>query len=178
MQDEFEAFLIKPTRAAYQRVRDTLLADPAFRADPRELADVGELCAAGAFAAAREMIAGLLYDWALSPRVHFLAAWAATELGDEDDAELERFTARACLAGLLATGEGSFASPYLVTYPADEYDVLAALGLAARSQQLVHCDAGRFDVLTCQADVELWFDVTDLFRHAPVPRRPLVRTSA
>lgn len=178
MQDEFEAFLIEPTRSAYERARDALLADPAFRADPGELAEVGELCAAGDFVCARRRIESLLYDWALSPRVHFLAAWAATELGDLQDAELERFTARACLAGLLATGDGSFACPYLVTYPSDEHDLLTVLKQEARSQQLIACDSGRFDVLTCADGSELWFDVTDLFRAAPIPSRPLVRTSA
>lgn len=178
MQDEFEAFLIEPTRSSYERAREALLSDPSFRADPRDLAHAGELCAARDFAHARELIESLLYDWALSPRVHFLAAWAAAELGDKKDAELERFTAQACLAGLLATGQGSFACPYLVTYASDEHDLLAVLRQEARSQQLIACDSGRFDVLTCADGNELWFDVTDLFRVAPVPSRPLVRTSA
>ena len=178
MQDEFEIFLIRPTRAAYEQVRGALLVDPVFRADPLELAEVAAHCAAGEFEAARDKLDGLLYDWALSPRMHALAAWTATELGDEADAELERFTSRACLAGLLATGNGSFASPYLVTYPADEYDLLAALGREPRSQQLIDCDSGRFDVLTCDDGEEFWFDVTAFLREAPQPLRPLVRTSA
>jgi hypothetical protein len=178
MQDDFEAFLIQPTRAAYEQVRDALLADPDFHADPCELAQMAELCAAGEFSAARDKLESLLYDWALSPRMHFLAAWVAKELGDEEDAQLERFTGEACLSGLLATGDGSFASPYLVTYAADEYDLVSARGLVARSQQLVACDLGRFDVLICESGEELWFDVTDLFRHAPTPSHPLLRTSA
>lgn len=178
MQDEFEAFLIEPTRDAYERARETLLADPAFRADPRDLAEVGELCAAGEFSVARRQIESMLYDWALSPRVHFLAARAAAELGDQEDAELERFTARACLDGLLATGNGSFACPFLVTYPSDEHDLLAVLGQQSRSQQLISCDSGWFDVLTCTDGSERWFDVTDLLPAAPVPSHSLARTSA
>jgi len=66
----------------------------------------------------------------------------------------------------------------LVTYAADERDLLATLEREARSQQLIDCDSGRFDVLTCADGGEVWFDVTALFRQAPVPHRPLVRTSA
>jgi hypothetical protein len=178
MQDDFEAFLIRPTRVAYEQVRAALFADPAFRAEPFELAEVEAHCAAGEFKEAREQLEGVLYDWALSPRMHALAAWAALGMGDEADAELERFTSRMCLAGLLATGNGSFASPFLVTYPSDEYDLLAALGREPRSQQLIDCDSGRFDVLTCADGGELWFDVTALLRTTPTPIRPLVRTSA
>ena len=178
MQDDFELFLIEPTRANYERVREALLADAAFHVEPLDLLEAEALCAGGEFAAARERIEGLLYDWALSPRVHFLAAWAAAELADAQDAAVERFAGRACLAGLLATGDGSFACPYLVTYTTDEYDLLGMLGREARSTQLIDCDSGRFDVLHCTDGSELWFDVTDLFRQSPAPRHPLVRTSA
>ena len=178
MQDDFEAFLIEPTRAAYERVRDALLADAAFRVEPLDLLEAESLCASGDFAVARDRLVGLLYDWALSPRVHFLAAWAAAELADDEDAAVERFAGSACLAGLLATGDGSFACPYLVTYATDEYDLLATLGREARSTQLIDCDSGRFDLLHRTDGSELGFDVTCLFRQTPAAHRPLVRTSA
>ena len=49
MQDEFEAFLINPTRDAYECAREALLSDSAFQVNPRVLAVVVELCAAGEY---------------------------------------------------------------------------------------------------------------------------------
>jgi hypothetical protein len=61
----------------------------------------------------------------------------------------------------LATGDGGPDHPYLATYSTDEHDLLRALGLRARGQELVRHGSGRFDVISCEDGSEIWFDVTE-----------------
>jgi hypothetical protein len=68
---------------------------------------------------------------------------------------------------LLTTGDGTRASPYIVTHPTDEYDVLAALGLKSAGQSLTERHGRLYDIQLCEDGRELWFDVTDLL----APRR-------
>jgi hypothetical protein len=78
--------------------------------------------------------------------------------------ELERSLFVIVLQGLLSTGDGTRANPYIVCHGGDEYDVLEAIGLEPAGQSLVE-DAGRLcDVVTCANGREVWFDVTDLIR--------------
>jgi hypothetical protein len=164
MHNELQAFLEHPTSRNYRKVRDAILRDPEFRCGGLEMAEVAELCQRGCFARAQVKIAELMPDWALSPRIHFYAAWAARELGDQQEAELEQFLLSSCVQGLLGSGDGSKSHPYLVSQTADVYDVLQALGQRPCRQMLVERGAGRFDVVVCDDGSEIWFDVTDLLR--------------
>ncbi|HTN76174.1 MAG TPA: hypothetical protein VL096_13045 [Pirellulaceae bacterium] len=164
MQDELQTFLESPTAHHYRLVREALLEEAAGKLPTtvRELSDVAELSAAGEHTVVLERVDELMPWWSLSPRIHFYAALAADELGEIETAELERFVFQSCLEGLLATGEGTAESPYLITYPSDALDVLTALGLEARSQSLVDRDGLLCDVVTCAAGEEVWFEVASL----------------
>lgn len=162
MQDLLEAFLEKPTARSYRAARRAILTDPEFRGDPGLLAEVAQLCERQRFAAADDVLARMMPDWALSPRAHGYAAWIAEELGNERDLELAQFLCMACLRGLLATGDGSRRHPYLVTHVSDEYDVASWLGCQVDSQRLAVDGARQYDVLTVEDGREYWFDVSDL----------------
>ena len=165
MHDELQAFLENPTPRNYRTVRDAILGAPDFRAGGLGLAEVAELCDRGCFEQAQAKIADLMPDWALSPRIHCYAAWAAQELGDQQEFELERFLLSTCMQGLLGSGDGSKSRPYLVSQTADVYDVLQAFARRASRQMLVESGAGRlFDVVLCDDSSEIWFDVTGLQR--------------
>lgn len=133
MHDELESFLESPTARNYRRVREAL-ADEATESAADDLNHLAAALAAGDPAAALAAFDRMQPAWSLSPRAHFYAALAAEKLYDEETAELERFVFQACLEGILATGDGTAESPYLITYLSDEYDVLTALGLEPRSQ--------------------------------------------
>lgn len=169
MRDEFQAFVEDPTGENFQFARDALLNEFGIRADALDLAELSRLADDGCFDELRTKVQAMMPDWALSPRVHYLAACAAEQLGDDDDAELERFLFTSCLRGLYATGDGSPARPFLVTYVSDESAVVETLGLRARRQTLIERDGSRFDVVTCYDGSEIWFDVTDLLRGAESP---------
>jgi hypothetical protein len=179
MHDELQAFLEAPSARTYRRVREALL-DEVANASPEALSltsliELAELAAAGEFAALLERTEELSITWALSPRVHYLAAVAAEELGETETAELERFTFQACLEGILATGDGTPDAPYLITYVSDEYDVAAALGLEPRSQSLVEQPGYLCDVVKCLDGEEVWFELTGLV-HDP-RQRPVLAMS-
>jgi hypothetical protein len=182
MHDELQAFLEAPSARTYRCVREALL-DEVASASPEALSltvlvELTELAAAGDFQTLLERTEELAPVWALSPRLHYLAALAAEELGDAETAALERFTFQACLEGILSTGDGSPESPYLITYVSDEYDVAAALGLEPRSQSLVEQPGYLCDVVKCLDGEEVWFELTGCHGLARAPELFLVSSAA
>jgi len=161
MQDELQTFLEAPTANHFRRLRDTLLDQSPADGLAAELLELASLAAAQDFAAVLDRTEHMHPGWSLSPRIHFYAALAAERL-DREAAELERFIFQACLEGILATGDGTAESPYLVTYVSDEYDVLAVLGLLPRSQSLIDRAGTLCDVVKCTDGAEIWFELTGL----------------
>lgn len=174
MQEELQTFLEAPTARNYRRVRESLLEyvaslDAAPSLSPRIIAELTELTLAEQFSAVLAQVDELQPAWALSPRVHYLAALAAEESGDQEGAELERFTFQSCLEGILATGDGTADAPYLITYLSDEYDVLCALGLETQSQVMLEQRGMICDVAKCLDGEEVWFELTGVV-HDPRQR--------
>jgi hypothetical protein len=165
----------QPSKATYLAARDAVLSQAVLPLMATEMAELEELRKSAALEALRDRIDALPLSKVLSPRVHFLAAEAALALGDEDDVELERALFAIMLQGLLATGDGTPANPYIVCHATDEYDVLTALGLEAAGQSLVEREQRLFDAVACRDGREIWFDVTDVLivprRQAPARRQ-------
>lgn len=87
---------------------------------------------------AKGLLESVLPGWILNPRIHQLISFAWHKLGQEEAAQYELAVAVALLNGILSTGDGSKAQPYLVLYPADEYDLLAYLGTAINAVTAQH----------------------------------------
>ena len=177
MQRQLEAFVDEPSRQTYLAVRDAVLAASPLRIAATDLAELERLLGVGEARQVLDRLDALPPSKVLSPRVHLLAAEAAEAVGDIGGGEVERFLFVLCLQGLLATGEGSAAEPYLVSHVTDEYDLLEALELEPAGQSLVE-DSGRLcDVLTCSNGREVWFDLTAILRPAVVrrPRKAAIR---
>ena len=136
-----------------------------------DLAELERLLGAGEARQVLDRLDALPPSKVLSPRVHQLAAEAAEAAGDVAGGEVERFLFVLCLQGLLATGDGSAAEPYLVCHATDEYDLLEALELEPAGQALVEDNGRLCDVLTCSNGREVWFDVTAVMRPAGTRRR-------
>jgi hypothetical protein len=137
-----------------------------------ELAELVELRRAEAALAA---IDDLLPAWGLCPRVHFFAGQAAEMLGDADDVELNRFLTATCLRGILLSGRGTRRSPYVVAYPSDVLDVLAAKRLTAKSQTLVEGAGTRLDGISTHEGPTVWFDVGEMLAACAKSQRRSVR---
>jgi len=164
MERQLTALVERPCKATFLAARDAVLRLTALPLSTSDFVLIERLLERNEFAAVIERLDALPPSKVLSPRIHFFAAEAALELGDHEQVELERSLFVIVLQGLLATGDGTRANPYIVCHGSDEYDVLEAIGLEPAGQSLVE-DAGRLcDVVTCANGREVWFDVTDLIR--------------
>ena len=170
MQRQFKAFVESPSRERFLAAREAVLRATPLAMQATDLADLLRLLDEGAYQAVLDRIDLLPPSKALSPRVHFLAAEAAEALGDVEAGELERFLFVLCLQGLLATGDGSRAAPYVVCHPTDEYDILDAQGYEPAGQAFLAENGELFDVITCSDGREFWFDLTAVLKR-PKPRR-------
>lgn len=128
MERLFQAFIEQPLAKNLLALRKALIADSSDSVAPADLRKLQRWIGSGNSPAAILAAERLPDTAALSPRVHFLMAQAALLTGDRDSLEMEQMLFQASLKGILATGDGSYASPYLICQPSDEYDVLLTLG--------------------------------------------------
>jgi hypothetical protein len=168
MQRQLAAFVEEPSRANYLAARDAVLCLSPLPLAATDLAELQQLLECEAYEVLLDRIDALPPSKVLSPSVHYLAAEAALAQGDEAEVELERSLFVITLQGLLASGDGTAANPYIVCHASDEYDLLAALGLEAAGQSLVEQGGRLCDVIRCTSGREVWFDITDLL----APRGP------
>lgn len=160
MADLFSDFLEDPTEDTFLRLRDVILADPDYNFNSDEVESLIESFTGGDHAGVLAALPGLMPSWLLSPRAHFLAARSAEQVGDEETARWENYLARACLRGLLRSGDGTTARPFRVTHVADEYDLLNHLGKEASGQRQEFGATGVLDLIRCVDGSEICFDAT------------------
>ena len=185
MQRQLAAFVEQPSRCTFLAARDAVLRESPLPLLATELAELDKLLDQDQYQVLLDRLDTLPPSRVLSPHIHFLAAEAADALGNLADMELERCLFVITLRGLLATGDGSRANPYIVCHVSDEHDILLALGRQSSRQSLV-TDADRlFDRIVCSDGREVWFDVTEILsrpkltrrQRAAVPKRPRRRPS-
>jgi hypothetical protein len=178
MQRQFTQFVELPSRENYLAACRAVLRETPLPLTATDLAELVRLLDAGNSQEVLDRIDLLPPSKALSPRVHFLAAEAAESLGDFETGEVERFLFVLCLQGLLSTGDGTLAAPYIVCHATDEYDILEATQCEPARQSLVEHEGRMLDVITCSDGREFWFDVTLPLR-APARRaKPAARGKA
>jgi hypothetical protein len=175
MQRQFSQFVELPSRENYLAACRAVLRATPLPLAASDLAELVRLLDAADYQEVLDRIELLPPSKALSPRVHFLAAEAAEALGDTETGEVERFLFVLCLQGLLATGDGTLASPFVVCHATDEHDILEAVDREPAGQSLV-CHEGRMlDAVTCTDGRQYWFDVSALFPRAPRAVKAAVR---
>jgi hypothetical protein len=173
MQTQLTAFVEQPCQATFMAVRSAVLRQSPLPITAAEIADLERLLAQNEFQAVLDRIDTLPASKILSPRVHYLSAEAALALGDAAGVELERSLFVLVLKGLLATGDGTRANPFVVCHPSDDHDILAALGREAAGQSLVDDQDRLLDKIVCTDGRETWFDVTDILARPRPVRRPV-----
>ncbi|MCC9604023.1 DUF4919 domain-containing protein [Stieleria sp. JC731] len=166
MKEEFLSLIRSPCRQTYLNARTVLLQSEQFDPYSDEINDIVDVMEDKQWDRAAKMISEASCNLLLSPRAHLLMAKVCEEQGDNERRQFEGMTAAAICEGILATGEGSQASPYLISRTMDEYDVLAFLEKELQSQSLVHEDRHIYDKITCTDGTELWFDITELYARA------------
>jgi hypothetical protein len=163
MRDLFLKVAETPDRASYMAVRQAVLESPEYQPYSDELDRAEEMMDERKFAEARDCIQQGFPNLLLSPLAHLLLAAIAEELGDKKSEELEDFLATTCAEGILATGEGTQASPYLVVRTSDEYDLLDYLGKEPAEESQVREGERTYDRLTTTDAAVLWFDITEAY---------------
>jgi len=157
-----EAFVEQPSKVTFLAARNAVLDEYPMLLTAGQIAELDQLLEQEDYQALLEHIDALPPSKVLSPRIHFLAAEAAEALGNPSDTELERCLFVITLRGLLSTGEGTKAQPYIVCHASDEHDILEALGRESSRQAMVEIAGRVCDVLRCADGREMWFDVTQV----------------
>jgi hypothetical protein len=154
------AFLRERTLERYLAARDAMLVSRSYDPKSTVLPDIFRPLGRGLFHEVLAVATRAMPNWILNPGIHFVASQAFQELGEAERSESEAELGRALLGGLLLTGDGSPDRPYVVLRAADEYDVLASMGLRCRAHQVAYRNGRAFDALACDDGRDVWFDVS------------------
>lgn len=159
---QFTTLVDEPTGENYLAARKTLSETAAYRPYCMDLQKAVDLLRADRMAEAHDLLFGALPNLLLSPRAHLFLADIAERFKDDERAALEAGIAFSCCLGIIGSGDGTQARPYFVLRVEDEYDVLHYLEKSMVQQRLVAHGERHFDIITCEDNSEIWFDVTDL----------------
>lgn len=158
----FQSFVADPSLENFLRLRSAIIADRRYH--PYRLEDferLEEQFQLGFHGVVLNNIDELRPNFLLTPSLHFLHANAAEDAGEKTLAELEEFICERCYDGILATGDGSFEAPYLVTRVMEEDDILLLFGKERCDARLIAVNGRHYDCVFCNDGSEIWFDVTD-----------------
>ena len=162
---ELYQYLVEPTPEGFLDLRDAVAELPGYAPYSGSLREGWALFEAGRFEEAKGLLESVLPGWILNPGIHQMLSFARHKLGQEEAAQYELAVAVALLNGILSTGDGSKARPYLVLCTADEYDLLAYLEKRSIGQSLEKLGDKHYDRQTCDDGTEIWFDVTVPYAH-------------
>jgi hypothetical protein len=130
MMELFKEFVKSPSRSTYLAVFQAVSSSDIYSPYSNEMSSIEGLVDQGRYEDARASLSESMPNLLLSPRAHLLMGFIAKKRGDEKGSEMERYLASSCAKGIVATGEGSRANPYVVLRTSDEYDVVKYLGTA------------------------------------------------
>ncbi|WP_430408672.1 DUF4919 domain-containing protein [Kordia sp.] len=159
MTDDFFDFLTEPTKEAFLKARTYVIEDEEYNPYSDDMSVIQ------AFLEKEEYEKVMEYtniNVILSPRVHLMKKYAATQLGKEKDATSEYFLGHRILEGIHATGDGSKEKPFMVLRVSDERDFLGFIGEEYASQALVK-EEKTYDLITTKSGKSIYFDITDSY---------------
>jgi hypothetical protein len=155
--DALAAHLRMPGPATLETLRTAVLATPSYSPDLDPRGIVEPLLARGDDDAVVATLLRLMPGAFFSPSAHLALAEAFERLGDGSRAAREERLARAAVAGVLGSGDGSAERPWTVLRVSDEYDVLQAQQRTSLVQTLVRRDGRVLDRHQCSDGAEAWF---------------------
>ncbi|MGA2067312.1 MAG: hypothetical protein ABSG86_20240 [Thermoguttaceae bacterium] len=163
LREQFDLLVASPTKENYLAAHKLLVACDKYSPYSTDLGDAAQAANTQQPEEARAKLRQAGINVLLSPRAHMLAARLATAAGDPSAAKKEAAAAKSCLAGIMATGDGSAKKPYLVSRVEDEYDVLSSAGKRSTRQGLRMDQGKSYDVIFTSDGGEVHFDVSDVF---------------
>ena len=159
--DLLERYLEERSPESFMRLREAVAASPDYVPYGESPESVLSTVKEDDYEKAKTALLAIVGGGFLNPGIHNLLAFVHHKLGDEVGANYEFELGMRCLEGILSTGTGEEAHPYLVLHTADEYDVLDHLEKKSLTRQLVRTPQRQaYDRHECEDGVVLWFDVT------------------
>jgi hypothetical protein len=113
---------------SFLSLRQAVAQGPGYDPDSRDIEEADALIEEGRIAEGYSFLRAMMPGWLLTPRVHVLAAYAYFKGNQFRSAEREIFLSDLIRQGILGTGTGEEARPYLILHGADAADVLARTG--------------------------------------------------
>jgi hypothetical protein len=153
-------FLQEPRPGNFLELRAALINSPLYSPYENYKETAYPLLDQEQYTEALDYLKSVLPKWFLNPGIHRTLAYTYHKLAHANEESLERDLANLLLNGILSSGSGSEARPYLVLYVDDEYEVLEGLGRKSRLQQLIEKGNCYFDAQICEDGNTIWFDVT------------------
>jgi len=163
IDDKLAGLVKKPDRETFLALRKEVIASKAFKPYSDELRRAAKLSEAGKVEEARDLLLKSMDNLMLNPQAHSRLSSCYSALGDKEAAGKQDKIAEALIKGILSTGNGTKEKPYLVLRADDEYEILKALKKAPTSQSLQFDGRRKFDVLDCNDDSTIYFDITDFY---------------
>ncbi|MGK7924152.1 MAG: DUF4919 domain-containing protein [Spirulina sp.] len=162
MKELFDKFLELSDRESYLAVRTAIVSSKSYDPYSDEIDEIDELLSMGKLEEALQKLFASMPNLLLSPRAHLMRSCIAKQSNDEQVAQTASVIAATCYQGILATGDGSKDSPYIVVRITDEYDILQYLDKQIEMQSLYSDKKQHFDKFECKDGTEIWFDITDV----------------
>lgn len=153
-----------PTRENYLDLYRAVVSRPEYDPYSTELNQVIELLQAERASQAGEVLSQAMPNLILSPRAHHIASQVYEKMGDAQAAAAEKALVSVCLRGIMASGEGTPESPYVVARVSDERDLAAYLDHKVEGSSLHARDDRFLDALHLADGEQLWFDITDAYQ--------------
>lgn len=157
-------FLASPDLEHYMSVRRMIVSSDEYFGYSDGLDRLQEAAENNDLSAGRAVLIEDAINLLLCPHAHLIIAEMEQEAGNDKGTKLAEHAVSCCINGIMATGDGSRDSPYLVLRIEDQYGVLAALKKTKKGQELHEIGDRKLDRILTEDDDEVWFDVTDCLR--------------
>ena len=139
------------------RLRRAVVGSDSFDPDLELMGAVGPLMEEGRHQEVVDAVTAKMPGAALNPTAHLAMSAALEALGEERAAQRESIMARVAVSSVLATGDGTQASPWSVLRVADEYDIMRAKGITPSGQSAQSRDGRLVDRHETADGGEVWF---------------------
>ena len=163
-REEMIRFIETPSQENYLSLHNIIATSDAYAPYSDEFDTAIAFCEHDRLVEARNTLQKGMGNLMLSPRAHQLLGFLHHKLGDEKAAQMEGMIGRACIEGLLATGDGTEQRPYIVLRTSDEHDVIEHFERELKQQSLTNSDDKHIDLVECTDGSKYWFDITLAYR--------------
>jgi len=119
---------------SFLALRQAVAQSPEYDPDSADLEEATALLAAGKIYQGYSLLRAMMPNWLLTPRVHHLASFAYLRSHQARSAEREVQLAGLVRQGILKSGTGEEAHPFLVLHRIDALDVLDVLDALTGSE--------------------------------------------